>query len=181
MKNLISFVWEILKIVIIALAIVVPIRYFIFQPFIVSGNSMEPNFQSGNYLIIDEISYRFSQPQRGEVIIFKYPQDPSKRFIKRIIGLPGETVEIQNNQIIISKNGEEFVLDESGYLPEYLKNLDNEQISLSKNQYFVLGDNRPHSYDSEEWGFLPEENIIGRAFFRAWPFAALTKFAVPTY
>lgn len=179
MRSFFAFLWEIIKIVIIALVIVIPIRYFIFQPFFVKGQSMDPNFEDGDYLIIDEISYRFREPQRGEVIVFKYPLNPSQKFIKRIIGLPGETVEIKNNQVIISGKP----LDESAYLPEdtLTPDMGFERITLAENEYFVLGDNRLHSSDSRVWGPLPKENIIGLAFFRAWPIEALTKFEAPQY
>jgi signal peptidase I len=171
------FVWEILKIVILALAIVIPIRYFLFQPFIVKGQSMEPNFENSNYLIIDELSYRFRDPQRGEVVVFRYPGNISQRFIKRIIGLPGEKIEIKNGQVLV--NGK--ILDESKYLPSGLQTTGNLQISLNENEYFVLGDNRIFSFDSRQWGVLPRKNIIGRVLIRAWPITNLTKFEVPSY
>ena len=116
MKSFLAFIWEIAKIVIIALLIVVPIRYFIFQPFFVKGQSMEPNFGSGDYLIIDEITYRFRPPQRGEVVVFRYPDDPSQRYIKRIIGLPGETIEIEEGKVIIYNEEGGRMLEESDYL-----------------------------------------------------------------
>lgn len=179
MKSILSFFWEIVKIVIIALLIVVPIRYFVFQPFIVKGQSMMPTFENNDYLIVDEISYRFREPQRGEVVVFKYPQNPSTRYIKRIIGLPGETVEIKENRVIISGQ----VLDESSYLSEgnFTQDKGFRKITLMENEYFVLGDNRFHSSDSRLWGPLPREDIIGRVFLRAWPFAALAKFETPQY
>lgn len=181
MRKLFLFFWEIAKIVIIALLIVVPIRYFIFQPFFVRGQSMEPNFYNGDYLIIDEISYRFGEPQRGEVVVFKYPDNPSQRYIKRIVGLPGERIEIEAGQVLIYQNGTNQVLDESGYLPEFLQTLGNIEISLDQDEYFVLGDNRPFSSDSRKWGSLPEENIIGRVIIRAWPIDALAKIELPNY
>src|SRR3989344_2519220 len=119
-KKYIPFIWEVLKIFIIASVIVLPIRYFLFQPFIVKGDSMAPNFQSGDYLIVDELSYRFSEPSRGDIIIFRYPKDTAQRFIKRIIGLPEETVDIKNGNVTISKDGNNFLLDEK-YLPSDLK------------------------------------------------------------
>jgi len=180
-KNALSFIWEIVKIVIIALLIVVPIRYFIFQPFLVKGQSMEPNFENGDYLIIDEISYRIRQPQRGEVIVFKYPKNPSQRFIKRIVGLPGETIEIKDGKVIIYKNGEPQGLDESSYLSKFLKTSGNIEISLSENEYFVLGDNRALSADSRSWGTLPRKDIIGRVFLRIWPLTTLAKIEAPAY
>jgi len=181
MKKLLLFIWEISKIVIIALLIVVPIRYFVFQPFFVRGQSMEPNFYQGDYLIIDELSYQFRAPQRGEVIVFKYPNDPSQRYIKRIIGLPGETVKIQEGKVFIEQDGEIQALDELAYLSQFSQTLGDVQMTLDKNDYFVLGDNRSVSADSRRWGVLPEENIVGRVFLRAWPFAALAKIEIPNY
>ena len=171
------FVWEILKIVLIALVIVIPIRYFLFQPFIVKGQSMEPNFENSNYLIVDELSYRFRDPQRGEVVVFRYPKNISQRFIKRIIGLPGEKIEIEAGVVMV--NGK--ILDESKYLLLGVQTSGDIQISLDENEYFVLGDNRISSFDSRQWGTLPRKNIIGRVYFRAWPITDLTKFEVPSY
>lgn len=179
MRNIVVFIWEISKIIIITMLIVAPIRYFVFQPFFVRGQSMEPNFQNGDYLIIDEFSYRFRDPQRGEVVVFKAPTDPSQRYIKRIIGLPGETVQIQDGKVFIYNRGVPQILDEN-YIPQSLT-LGNIEISLGKNEYFVLGDNRLLSSDSRRWGFLPKENIVGRVFLRAWPFAALAKIEAPNY
>jgi len=181
MKNFLSFIWEIIKIVIIALLIVVPIRTFLFQPFFVRGESMTSAFENGDYLIIDEISYRFRSPQRGEVIVFKYPNDPSQRYIKRIIGLPGETVEIKDGKVAISNQEESYVLDESAYLPSDIFTSGDKLISLTGNQYFVLGDNRRASADSRSWGPLNRENVIGRVLLRAWPFTALAKIEAPEY
>ncbi len=181
MKSALYFIWEVAKIVIIALVIVAPIRYFLFQPFLVRGASMEPNFQDGDYLIIDEITYKFRQPERGEVTVFRYPQDLSQRYIKRIIGLPGETVEIKNGKVEISKNFETKVLDELSYLPSDINTPGNIKVTLDDNDYFVLGDNRVASSDSRSWGTLPKQDIIGRVFLRALPLASLTKFGVPHY
>lgn len=181
MKNLLSFIWEISKIVIIALLIVVPIRYFLFQPFFVRGQSMEPNFENGDYLIIDELSFRFRDAQRGEVVVFKYPQNPSQRYIKRIIGLPGEIIEIKDGEIIVFSQEGSQVLNESGYLSSNAFTSGDVRIVLDGNEYFVLGDNRISSSDSRRWGPLSRENIIGRVAFRAWPFAVLAKIEAPSY
>ncbi|MBZ9577487.1 signal peptidase I [Patescibacteria group bacterium] len=181
MRKFFIFIWEIAKIVVIAAVIVVPIRYFLFQPFFVRGQSMNPSFENGDYLIIDEISYRFKTPQRGEVVVFKSPQNPSQRFIKRVIGLPGETVEIKDGETIIYKDGFSQVLDESEYLFSDLSTSGNTKVILAENEYFVLGDNRSYSFDSRRFGALPEENIIGRVIFRAWPFVAAAKFEAPSY
>lgn len=181
MKNFFSFIWEILKIVLIALVIVLPIRYFLFQPFFVKGQSMEPNFENGDYLIIDELTYKFREPQRGEVIVFKYPNDTSQRYIKRIIGLPGETIEIENGKVTILNEEGEKILEEASYLSSFDFTPGNLKMTLDKDEYFVLGDNRPSSSDSRRWGALPEKDIIGRVFLRAWPFAALAKIEAPEY
>ena len=182
MKDFFTFVWETLKIVVLALAIVLPIRYFIFQPFIVKGQSMEPNFQNGNYLIIDEISYRFKEPARGEVVVFKYPYNPSQRYIKRVIGLPGETVEIKNTQVsIFDKGGQEMILEENTYLPETDLTFGNLKLILGEGEFFVMGDNRPSSSDSRYWGVLPGENIIGKVIFRLLPLDEISQISLPAY
>jgi len=173
--------WEIFKIIIVAAIIVVPIRFFLFQPFLVRGASMEPSFQNNDYLFADELSYRFLEPKRGETIIFKPLAEFSPPFIKRIIGLPGEEIEIKDGQIIITKNGKEQILDESSYLSQNTYTLGNFKISLKENEYFVLGDNRLNSADSRVFGPLPRENIIGRVFLRVFPFANLTKIEAPAY
>ncbi len=175
--------WEIVKVLIISLAIVLPIRYFIVQPFIVRGQSMEPNFHERDYLIIDEFSYYFRQPERGEVVVFRYPRDPSQFFIKRIVGLPGEKVEIQNGRIkIINKefpNG--FVLQESYLSPPNHPSHPDELISLTPTHYFVMGDNRDASSDSREWGPLDRGFMVGRVVLRAWPLEKFGTFSpVPT-
>ncbi len=182
MKKLLVSIWEILKIVIIALVIVVPIRYFVFQPFVVRGDSMEPNFYSGDYLIVDEISYRINSPKRGDVIVFKYPKNPSQRFIKRIIGLPSEIVEIDNGKVIVyGSEGQSQNLDESEYLILNQEIIGNSTTELGSGEYFVLGDNRFYSSDSRRWGILPENNIIGKVFLRVFPFDAFAKIEVPNY
>lgn len=182
MKSTLLFFWEFAKIIIIAFLIVAPIRYFVFQPFFVKGQSMEPNFQNGDYLIIDELSYRFGDPKRGEVVVFKYPHNPSQRYIKRIIGLPEETVQVQDGKIsVYNKNGVPQVVTESDYLSESVLTAGDLEIRLGRDEYFVLGDNRPFSSDSRSWGTLPSKDIIGRVFLRAWPLTALAKVAVPAY
>lgn len=157
---------EFIKVVVISVAIVLPIRAYIAQPFIVSGASMEPNFHNGEYLIIDELTYAFRAPERGEVIVFRYPLKPSEFFIKRIVGLPGETVEIKANKVFV--NGTEWA---EPYLPGTSKTAINIRMILGGNEYFVLGDNRPQSSDSRFWGALPKEKIMGRALLRLWPIA----------
>jgi signal peptidase I len=165
-----NFFKEIFKFAIIALLIVVPVRFYIAQPFVVSGASMEPTFEDGQYLIIDQISYRFHDPQRGEVIIFRYPQNPSTFFIKRIIGLPGETVEMSGKSVIVhnSDSPEGFPINEP-YIEDSDRRDDFFTSVLGDDQYFVLGDNRAASSDSRIWGPLEEKFIIGRPFLRLFP------------
>ena len=159
---------EVLKFSLIAILIVAPIRIFIAQPFIVSGSSMEPTFQTKQYLIVDQISYRFEKPKRGEVVIFKYPNNLSTFFIKRIVGLPGETVEMIDGEVFIKNNAssEGFIIKES-YIKE--KTDDLFTAVLGDNEYFVMGDNRMHSSDSRVWGPLDEKFIVGKAFLRLFP------------
>ena len=179
-KDTLIFFWEVLQVVLIALVIVLPIRYFVFQPFIVKGASMEPNFHDGDYLLIDELSYRFKEPQRGAVVVFKYPSDPSQRFIKRIVALPRETIELRGSVIeITDKFGNKTVLDEQSYLSKHAI-FSGVKVVLGEDEYFVMGDNRTHSFDSRKWGALASEYIVGRAIFRAWPPTAMASFFAAT-
>ncbi len=182
-KKYIPFVLELVKIAVIAFVIVAPIRYFLFQPFIVSGASMAPNFATGDYLIVDEISYRFSEPQRGDVVVFDasfIKGYSGQRFIKRVIGLPGEIVNITNGKVEIIDNGKTIILDEK-YLPDNLKTYGEVNIALKSDEYFVLGDNRDYSYDSRMWGDVPRKDIIGKALFRVFPIKSLSEISRPAY
>ncbi len=163
-----SGVTDIIKFALIVVAIVVPFRLFIAQPYIVEGSSMDPTFKNGDYLIVDQISLHLEAPKRGEVIIMKYPKDPSKFFIKRIIGLPEETVVIKEGKISIKSPGgkDDFPLEENYIV--YNKNEDS-SATLKKGEYFVMGDNRGASSDSRVWGPLPLKNIVGRPFLRLLP------------
>ncbi len=161
---------EILTFIGLAIIIVVPIRFFVAQPFVVEGESMHPTFESGDYLVVDELSYRLGDPKRGDVVIFRYPGDPSVFYIKRIIGLPGETVHLNKGKTSISKtDGSTVILDETYVVAEDATfTLDT---TLGSDQFFVMGDNRPRSSDSRVWGPLPREDLIGRAFVRLLPVA----------
>jgi signal peptidase I len=164
---------EIVQFALIALIIVVPVRWFIAQPFIVSGASMEDTFYSGEYLIVDQLSYHVGEPEAGDVIIFRYPKNPSTFFIKRIIGVPGDTVTIDGNVVTITNaahpNG--LVLDEP-YVETMAPNTFLTE-TLGDREYFVMGDNRDRSSDSRVWGILQRENIVGRAYVRLFPFNRL--------
>lgn len=190
LKNFFASLWELAKVAIVAAIIVAPVRFFVFQPFLIDGQSMEPNFENHDYLIIDELSYHFRQPQRGEVIVFKAPNDPTKRYIKRIIGLPGETVLVKNGEVIVYPPAEAIMpsppsipykLREIGYLPNNLTTPGEAKVKLNEGEYFVLGDNRAGSYDSRYWGSVPKANIIGRALLRLWPITAAAKMQTPVY
>ena len=180
MKDLLTFTWDVAKIILIALMIVIPVRYFLFQPFVVNGQSMEPNYAHGDYLIVDEISYRFRDPVRGEVIIFRYPVNPSLQHIKRVIGLPGETLKINMTGIEVVSGDHSIKLDETGYLVDTL--FSNEmEISLGDDEFFVMGDNRSASVDSRRWGALPRDYIVGRVLIRALPLNRAEKIEIPVY
>ena len=169
-----SVLGEIFLYSVIAMAIVLPVRIFIAQPFIVSGTSMVPTFEPRDYLVIDKVSYRMEEPKRGDVIIFRYPLDARVFFVKRIIGLPGERVRIEDNVVTIEQSdGTSFTLDEP-YLHEVKTKSANVVTKLSDKEYFVMGDNRPASSDSRVWGQLHERFIIGRAFTRLFPFSNVT-------
>ena len=160
--------WDLIKFAVIALAIVIPVRMFIAQPFVVNGDSMFPTFHNKEYLIVDEISYIVRSPARSEVTIFRYPNDPSRFFIKRIIGMPNETIEIKNGvvKIINKENPDGFILEEP-YLNE--KFTTTETFTTGNDQYFVMGDNRNRSSDSRSWGVLLKKFMIGRAYLRLLP------------
>ncbi len=164
---------EIVQFALIALIIVVPVRWFIAQPFIVSGASMEDTFYSGEYLIVDQLSYHLEEPEAGDVIVFRYPKNPSTFFIKRIIGVPGDTVSIDGNVVTITNETypEGLVLDEP-YIHSMAANTFLTE-TLGEREYFVMGDNRDRSSDSRVWGILQRENIIGRAFVRLFPFSRI--------
>ncbi len=162
--------WELVRFALIALIIVIPIRIFVAEPFIVSGTSMVPTFENNDYLIVDKISYELGSPQRGDVVVFRYPDDTTKFFIKRIVGLPGDTVDVNSstNQVTITNkehpNG--FQLDES-----FVQNPGgiNGHIVLGVNQYYVMGDNRIASSDSRYWGPVSKNLLVGKVFLRLLP------------
>ena len=169
--------------VVISLAIIVPVRYFLIQPFYVKGASMEPNFYNHEYLIIDELSYRFNHPERGDIIVFRPPNQVNEFYIKRVIGLPGEQVSVANNQVTITSDQypQGLTLDESVYLPTSTTTTGAATIALGADQYFVMGDNRTSSLDSRLFGPVERSSIVGRAWLRGWPIHKVTVFHSPQY
>jgi signal peptidase I len=185
-KRSLNFLGELIKVALVVTVIVVPIRYFLIQPFYVKGASMEPNFLDNQYLIIDEISYRFREPERGEIIVFRYPKDESQFFIKRVIGLPGDTVTITGGKVYVQKKGttSSALLDESAYLAADVQTLPQvlpDKVTVGDDEYFVLGDNRAASYDSRYFGFVPKKDLVGRVALRGWPITDLKTFTAPVY
>lgn len=154
-----------------ALGLAIFIRFVVAAPYIVSGASMENTFQDFNYLIVDRLSYDFGDPQRGDVIVFDLPQDSGRALIKRVIGLPGETVILSGAAVTIVNDDypEGFTLSEPYLSPENLGGTGNMRITLAQDQFFVLGDNRRVSADSRLWGALPRSDIVGRVFLRLFP------------
>ena len=175
LRSLWFFTSDIIETIVIALAIFLLVYILLVQPHRVSGDSMLPNFENGELILTDKLTYKFTPAKRGEVIVFKAPPDKKKDFIKRIIGLPGETISISDGKVLINKQ----VLDEN-YLPpvtqiatgSFLKTGEERQIPA--NSYFVMGDNRSHSFDSREWGFLKREDVVGKAWVIYWPLTRLS-------
>lgn len=169
-KAVLSLVFELVQVIAISLAIIIPVRYFLIQPFYVKGASMEPSFFDHEYLIIDELSYRFRTPVRGDIVVFRYPNDQKQFFIKRVIGIPGETVEIAGGIVKIFNdkhpNGE--ILSETQYLDQDYT-ATTRAVTLKNDEYFVLGDNRIASLDSRYFGPVNKSFIVGRVWLRGWP------------
>ena len=179
MKSFLYLIWEIAEVVIIALVAVFIIRNFLVQPFLVNGASMEPNFHNGDYLIIDEISYRLREPQRGEVVVFHYPNNESTYFIKRVIGLPGERLLIKDGKIrVFNEDSPDGFLADEKYLPSYTQTVGEKEVVLKNTEYFVMGDNRGFSFDSRSWGPLQKAEIVGVVRLRLWPLNQVMAFGI---
>ncbi len=168
---------ELIQFSALVLIIVLPIRFFIVEPFIVNGASMDPTFSTGQFLMVDRLSFRFKNPSRGEVIVFKYPNNPKVYYIKRIIGLPGETVSIKNGKVSIinSEFPDGFALSEPYVSTSHISS-DTQDIKLKSDEYVVMGDNRAQSSDSRVWGPLQDKFIVGRPIIRLFPVNTLSVF-----
>ena len=178
-----SFIWDLLKILIIALVIIVPFRMFVAEPFVVSGSSMLPNYYNHDYLIIDRLSYITGSPARGDVVVLRFPKDLSQFFIKRIVGLPGETVALRQGYVVITNSQyPEGIRLVEPYLTNQTETIGKpEPIRLGSGEYFVLGDNRTASSDSRVWGILPRGDIVGKVWARIFPFSTAGFFKKPGY
>ncbi|MFA5966904.1 MAG: signal peptidase I [Patescibacteria group bacterium] len=174
------FIYDVFKTVTTVLGVAFLIRFFLIQPFYVSGQSMEPNFENNQYIIVDQVSYRIHAPKRGDVIVFKYPQNVAFSFIKRIVGLPGETVSVHDGIVTIynQTNPSGIKLDEP-YIKVYTSG--EVKTTLGKDEFFVLGDNRPNSSDSRIWGKLPRHLIIGKVWVVLYPFEDFKTIPTPAY
>ncbi len=178
-----AFLFELLKVLVISLVIILPIRYYVIQPFYVVGASMEPNLHDYQYIVIDEISYRFRDVDRGEIVVLKNVDNQRQYLIKRVIGLPGEQVEITPAGDVVVTNTafpDGNILSEK-YLGPTIETNGANSWQLKDNEYFVMGDNRSASLDSRIFGPVTQENIVGRAWIRAWPLKQLTHFTPPNY
>ncbi|MFA5051116.1 MAG: signal peptidase I [Patescibacteria group bacterium] len=179
----VEFILDLVKIVLLAFIIIWPIHHFVFQPFYVSGPSMEPNYYDKDYLIVEELSYRFHSPQRGEVIVFHSPNNSQDYLIKRVIGLPGERIVISKNKISVYNQqfpqGVEF--NENSYLNPGLVTMGEVDVQLNSDEYYVLGDHRNVSLDSRVFGPIKRSTIVGRAWFRGWPFKNLGLLKTPIF
>ncbi len=165
-----SFIYSFTETVLISLVLAIVLYLFIMTPHEVVGNSMHPTYKNGEFLMANKISYKFSEPQRGDVVIFKYSD--TQDFIKRIIGIPGDKVMIKDGKIYINDE----LLDESNYLADtvisnggsYIH--EGQTITVNEDQYFVCGDNRTNSSDSREFGPVDESKIKGKAWIVFFPF-----------
>ena len=156
----------------VAAVLAFAIRTFLLGPYKIPTGSMRPTFLEGDRIFVDKISYRFKPPQRGDIIVFKYPLDRKKDFVKRLVGLPGDKIKIDSGKLVI--NGKE--MDDPPFSEHYYYNRDDWQygkegqvVVVPEKNYFAMGDNSAQSSDSRYWGFVPEKNLVGKAFFIWWP------------
>ncbi len=165
------FLLDILQTLILAAAAFVVVYMFLFRPFEVNGESMYPNLHNKQYLITNIISLKLGDPKLGDVVVFKAPNEPEKDFIKRVIGIKGDRVSVQDGKVYLN----EKLLDESKYLDSSVKTYggsflkEGQTVTVPEGYFLVLGDNRSYSSDSREWGFVPKKNIIGVSKFIYWP------------
>ncbi len=173
---------EFAKVVFLAGITIVSVRYFLFKPFYVKGASMEPNFYEHEYLIVDELSYRLREPERGEVVVLVPPVDQKEYFLKRIVGLPGERVQVSNGKVTVFNTAHpEGITVEESYIPQGVPTTGDRIWTLGPNKFFVLGDNRENSYDSRRFGPIDRSEIVGRAWIRGYPLNRVQTFSAPAF
>lgn len=181
-KRAIAAFFDFLQGIVVVLAIMVMIYLFVMSPQEINGASMEPNFHNGEYILTNKIEYKLMDPKRGDVVIFKSPRNKDIDYIKRVIGLPGETVGLYNSHIVVNgKQLGELYLAPDVYIfgGSYLR--EGSEVIIPPGKYFVMGDNRPHSSDSREFGPIPKEDFIGKAILRYWPFTKTGIIKRPSY
>ena len=183
LKSVFGVFWDFIEAIVFALAIFVVVYLFLIQPNQVKGGSMYPTFKDGQFIFTDKVTYRFGPPKRGDVVVFRSPKNSEIDFIKRIIGLSGETIKISAGKVYV--NG--ALLDESDYLgldvntgPEAALG-ENQEFVIPEGKYFVMGDNREHSSDSRDFGPVVPSEFVGRVFFRCWPISDFGKTETPQY
>lgn len=166
----------------IAVLVVFVCRQYVFNPYGISGTSMVPSFHNGDYVFVDQLSYRMRPAKRGEVIVFHGPASNGEDLLKRIIGLPGERIVVSDAKVTIfnAENPDGMVLDEK-YLDPATVTTGTADVTLKDNQYFVMGDNRSVSFDSRSWGALDSERIVGKVAMRIWPANTAAAFSAPQY
>lgn len=170
-KKIYAFLFDTIQTILIAASVFLVIYIFFMRPFEVSGDSMFPTYKNGEYILTNLISLRLSDPKQGDVVVFKAPEDEDKDYIKRVIAVSGDTIMVQDNMVYV--NGKH--LDESAYLSSTVQTAsgqglpEGKTVTVPEDSYVVMGDNRPHSSDSREWGFLPKKDLIGKSFFVYWP------------
>jgi len=154
---------EFVETLLLTLLIYVLVRSFLFENYRVVGRSMDPTLENNQYLAVGKLGYRLHAPQRGDIIVFRDPREDGRKLIKRVIGLPGEVLEIRNGQVLVNNQplDEPYVLSQGHY--------SYPPMTLPEDEYFVLGDNRNNSSDSHNWGLLPRKEIIGKAWLSYWP------------
>lgn len=170
LRRAVSIFFDLIESIVVALSIFVVIYLFLVQPHQVKGASMDPTFHDGQYILTDKVSYRLHQPERGDVVVFKAPMNPDFDYIKRVIGLPGDKIIIQEGQVVVNGQPLEdtYIESDTVLLPgQYMR--EGEEVTVGTDEFFVLGDNRSHSADSRQWGMVPKKDIVGRVFFRYWP------------
>ena len=160
-----GLLYEWIPTIVMALGLALVLKSFVVASFYIPSGSMENTLKKGDLLIADKLSFKLlgQDPQRGDIMIFRYPKDPKKDYIKRVIGLPGDSVRVQDHTVYV--NGEALIEDYIAEDPDF----DYPSVTVPEDSYFVMGDNRNHSSDSRVWGFVPRDNIEGRALFVFWP------------